>query len=100
MHPAFEIMKCRFTENAGQEGLVIIANVHGIQDYNQNLPIRCNIMSEKQVGIIAAGIPDPARVIQSAVETRLPYAGMILTVDTPLRINSHLSFKSWGLIQQ
>src|SRR5689334_13468395 len=78
---ALEIPMRRLAENAGQEGAVIIDNVRRMQQYDKNLRIGYNVMSGEYVDMIQAGIPDPARVTRSAVESAASIAGMILTIE-------------------
>lgn len=78
---ALEIPMRRLAENAGQEGAVIIANVRRMQIYEKNPRIGYDVMSEEYVDMIASGIPDPARVTRSAVESAASIASMILTIE-------------------
>ena len=71
----------RLVENAGLEGAVIIANVRRIQKDKKNSRIGYNVMTGKYVDMIAAGIPDPAKVTRSAVESEASIAAMILTIE-------------------
>jgi chaperonin GroEL len=78
---ALEIPMRRLAENAGQEGAVIIDNVRRMQIYEKNPRIGYDVMSGECVDMIVAGIPDPARVTRSAVESAASIAGMILTIE-------------------
>jgi chaperonin GroEL len=78
---ALEIPMRRLAENAGQEGAVIIANVQRIQNSQKNPRIGYNVMTGEYVDMIAAGIPDPAKVTRSAVESAASIAAMILTIE-------------------
>lgn len=78
---ALEVPMHRLAENAGQEGAVIIANVRRIQSSQKNPRIGYNVMTGEYVDMIGAGIPDPAKVTRSAVESAASIAAMILTVE-------------------
>ena len=78
---ALEIPMRRLVENAGLEGAVIIANVRRMQKDKKNPRIGFNVMTGEYVDMIAAGIPDPARVTRSAVESAASIAAMILTIE-------------------
>jgi chaperonin GroEL len=79
---ALEVPMRRLAENAGQEGAIIIANVRQMQNSQKNPRIGYNLMTEEYVDMIAAGIPDPAKVTRSAVESAASIAAMILTIET------------------
>jgi chaperonin GroEL len=78
---ALEIPMRRLAENAGQEGAVIIDNVRRMQSSQKNHRIGYNVMTGEYVDMIAAGIPDPAKVTRSAVESAASIAAMILTIE-------------------
>lgn len=78
---ALEIPMRRLAENAGQEGAVIIDDVKRMQIYEKNPRIGYNVMTGECVDMIASGIPDPARVTRSAVESAASIASMILTIE-------------------
>jgi chaperonin GroEL len=78
---ALEVPMCRLAENAGQEGAVIIANVRRTQTSQKNPRIGYNVMTGEYVDMIAAGIPDPAKVTRGAVESAASIAAMILTIE-------------------
>jgi chaperonin GroEL len=78
---ALEIPMQRLVENAGQEGAVIIAGVRRMQHDQKNPRIGYNVMTEQYVDMIAAGIPDPAKVTRIAIETAASIAAMILTIE-------------------
>jgi chaperonin GroEL len=78
---ALEVPMRRLAENAGQEGVVIIANVRHLQNIRKNPRIGYNVMTEEYVDMLVAGIPDPAKVTRSAVESAGSIAAMILTIE-------------------
>jgi len=88
---ALEAPMRRLIENAGLEGAVIIDNVRRMQKEKKNPRIGYNVMTGEYVDMILAGIPDPAKVTRSAVESAASIAAMILTIealiaDAPLSV--------------
>lgn len=73
-------MRC-LVENAGQEGAVIIDNVRRKQIEQNNPRIGYDVMTGEYVDMLAAGIPDPAKVARGAVESAASIAAMILTIE-------------------
>ena len=67
--------------NAGKDGGVIIDMVRRAQQDQKNPNIGYDVMAEKCVDMISAGIVDPAKVTRSAVENATSIAGMILTTE-------------------
>jgi chaperonin GroEL len=78
---ALEAPLRRIAENAGQEGAVIVDNVRRMQLSQKNPRIGYNVMTGEYVDMIAAGIPDPAKVTRSAVASAASIAAMILTIE-------------------
>jgi chaperonin GroEL len=78
---ALEVPMGQLAKNAGQEGAVIIANVRRMQKSQKNPRIGYNVMTGEYVDMIAAGIPDPAKVTRNAVENAASIAAMILTIE-------------------
>jgi chaperonin GroEL len=85
---ALEVPMHRLAENAGQEGAVIIANVRRIQNSQKNPRMGYNVMTGEYVDMITDGIPDPAKVTRSAVESAASIAAMILTVEALVADNT------------
>jgi len=67
--------------NAGMDGAVVIEMVRRAQAEQKNPNIGYDVLSEKYVDMIQAGIIDPAKVTRSAVENAASIAGMILTTE-------------------
>jgi chaperonin GroEL len=67
--------------NAGMDGAVVIEMVRRAQAEQKNENVGYDVLSEKYVDMIAAGIIDPAKVTRSAVENAASIAGMILTTE-------------------
>jgi chaperonin GroEL len=67
--------------NAGLDGAVVIEMVRRAQAEQKNDKVGYDVLSEKYVDMIQAGIIDPAKVTRSAVENAASIAGMILTTE-------------------
>ncbi len=67
--------------NAGKDGAVVIEMVRRSQKEQGNTNVGYDVISEKYVDMIDAGIIDPAKVTRSAVENAASIAGMILTTE-------------------
>lgn len=78
---ALEVPMRRLAENAGAEGAVIVANVRRAQASQKNPRIGYDVMTGEYVDMLATGIPDPAKVTRSAVESAASIAAMILTIE-------------------
>lgn len=69
----------RISENAGFDGPVVVENVHQAQEKEKNKKIGFDILSEKYVDMVKAGVIDPAKVTRGALENATSIAAMILT---------------------
>jgi hypothetical protein len=78
---ALEVPMKKIASNAGADGAVIINQVRQIQKEKNNNRIGYDVMTDKFVDMIDAGIPDPARVTRGAVENAASIASMILTTE-------------------
>jgi chaperonin GroEL len=58
-----------------------MANIRRTQNIEKNPRIGCNVMTDEYVDMLAAGIPDPAKVTRSAIESAASIAAMILTIE-------------------
>jgi len=67
----------KIAENAGKDGSVIVANVQREEDDQ----IGYNVLTEKYVDMIKAGVIDPAKVTRGALENAASIAAMILTTE-------------------
>jgi chaperonin GroEL len=67
--------------NAGKDGAVVIEMVRRAQKEQGSTNIGYDVISEKYLDMIDAGILDPAKVTRSAVENAASIAGMILTTE-------------------
>jgi chaperonin GroEL len=67
--------------NAGKDGAVVIEMVRQAQASKKNPYIGYDVISEKYIDMVEAGIIDPAKVTRSAVENASSIAGMILTTE-------------------
>ncbi|RJQ45157.1 MAG: chaperonin GroEL [Anaerolineaceae bacterium] len=71
----------RISENAGFDGPVVVENVHQAQEKEKNKKIGFDILSEKYVDMVKAGVIDPAKVTRGALENATSIAAMILTTE-------------------
>jgi chaperonin GroEL len=78
---ALEAPMRKISENAGQNGDVIIQNVRREQEKHDDHNIGYNVLSGEYVNMIKAGIIDPAKVTRGALENAASIASMILTTD-------------------
>ncbi len=67
--------------NAGKDGAVVIEMVRRAQEEQKDPYVGYDVISEKYVNMVEAGIIDPAKVTRSAVENASSIAGMILTTE-------------------
>jgi chaperonin GroEL len=78
---ALEVPMRRLIENAGLEGAVILDRVRRLQKSDKNPRMGYNVLTDEFVDMITAGIPDPAKVTRSALESAASIAAMILTIE-------------------
>jgi len=71
----------KIAENAGKNGDVIIQNVRAAQKDNDDSDIGFDVLTEKYVNMIKAGIIDRAKVTRGALENAASIAAMILTTE-------------------
>ena len=71
----------KIAANAGVDGAVVIQEVRREQKAKNNHKIGYNVVTNEYVDMIAAGIPDPAKVTRGAVENAASIASMILTTE-------------------
>jgi len=78
---ALEAPMRKIAANAGVDGAVVIQEVRRQQKAQNNHKIGYNVMTGEYGDMIAAGIPDPAKVTRGAVEDAASIASMILTTE-------------------
>ncbi|MDX2161962.1 MAG: chaperonin GroEL [bacterium] len=78
---ALEVPMKKIASNAGVDGGVVIQEVRRRQAETGNHKIGYNVISNEYGDMIAAGIPDPAKVTRGAVENAASIASMILTTE-------------------
>jgi chaperonin GroEL len=78
---ALEMPMRKIAANAGVDGAVVIQEVRRKQKEQNNHNIGYNVLTNEYVDMIAAGIPDPAKVTRGAVENAASIASMILTTE-------------------
>ena len=71
----------KIAANAGIDGAVVIQEVRRQQKDQNNPNIGYNVVTNLYGDMIAAGIPDPAKVTRGAVENAASIASMILTTE-------------------
>jgi chaperonin GroEL len=71
----------KIAENAGKDGAVILENVRRYQEEKKDNYIGYDVLSEKYVNMIDAGVIDPAKVTRGALENAASIAAMILTTE-------------------
>jgi chaperonin GroEL len=71
----------QLARNAGQDGAVVIDNVRRLQRSRRSKTVGFEVVSERYVDMIEAGILDPVKVTRSAVENAASIAAMILTTE-------------------
>jgi len=78
---ALEIPMRRISENAGFDGSVVIENVRQAQEKDKNKKVGFDILQEKYLDMVKAGVIDPAKVTRGALENATSIAAMILTTE-------------------
>jgi chaperonin GroEL len=81
MRKALEVPMRKIAANAGEDGAVIIENVRRLQKSRKNHRVGYNVLTNKYVDMVEAGVPDPAKVTRGAVENAASIASMILTTE-------------------
>ncbi|MCC6299361.1 MAG: chaperonin GroEL [Anaerolineales bacterium] len=71
----------KLASNAGQDGSVIIDTVRRTASEKKNKNIGYNVLANKYVDMIEAGVIDPVKVVRGALENASSIAAMILTTD-------------------
>ena len=71
----------KLASNAGQDGSVIIDTVRRTAADKKNKNIGYNVLTDKYVDMIEAGVIDPVKVVRGALENASSIASMILTTD-------------------
>ncbi|MEW5986252.1 MAG: chaperonin GroEL [Chloroflexota bacterium] len=78
---ALESPMRKISENAGQNGDVIIQNVRREQERTGDKNIGYDVLTAHYTNMIKAGIIDPAKVTRGALENAASIASMILTTE-------------------
>jgi chaperonin GroEL len=78
---ALEVPLRKISENAGQDGAVILETVRRRQTENKNKNFGYDVMQGEYVDMVKAGIIDPAKVTKGALENAASIASMILTTE-------------------
>jgi chaperonin GroEL len=78
---ALEVPLRKISENAGQDGSVILDHVRRAQKEKKNKNIGYNVMKEEYEDMVKGGVIDPAKVTRGALENAASIAAMILTTE-------------------
>jgi chaperonin GroEL len=78
---ALEVPLRKISENAGQDGSVILDHVRRTQKDKKNPNIGYNVMKEVYEDMVKGGVIDPAKVTRGALENAASIASMILTTE-------------------
>ncbi len=78
---ALEVPMMKITENAGQDGAVVIDSVRRMQAEKKSKNIGFDVIKGEYVDMVKAGIIDPAKVTKGALENAASIAAMILTTE-------------------
>ncbi len=81
LRAALEAPMRKISENAGQNGDVVIQNVRRAQAEKKDNRIGYDVLSNDYVDMVKAGIIDPAKVTRGALENAASIAAMILTTE-------------------
>ena len=71
----------KLTENAGQDGAVIIENIRRIAKEKADKNIGYDVITGEYGNMLKAGIIDPLKVVRGALENAASIAAMILTTE-------------------
>jgi chaperonin GroEL len=71
----------KLTENAGQDGAVIIENIRRIAKEKADKNIGYDVITGEYCNMLKAGIIDPLKVVRGALENAASIAAMILTTE-------------------
>ncbi len=78
---ALEVPMMKITENAGQDGAVVIDTVRRMQAEKKSKNIGFDVIKGEYVDMVKTGIIDPAKVTKGALENAASIAAMILTTE-------------------
>ncbi len=71
----------QLARNAGQDGAVVLDNVRRLQRSRRSKTVGFEVINERYVDMLEAGIIDPVKVTRSAMENAASIAAMILTTE-------------------
>jgi chaperonin GroEL len=78
---ALEMPIRKISENAGEDGAVILANVRRAQVEKDNIHMGYDVMTGEYVDMLEAGIIDPAKVTKGALLNAASVAAMVLSTE-------------------
>ena len=78
---ALEMPVRKISENAGEDGAVILAEVRRKQASKKNTHIGYDVMTGEYLDMLEAGIIDPAKVTKGALLNAASVAAMVLSTE-------------------
>jgi len=81
MRRALEEPMRQLAKNAGEDGAVVVQEVHRQQKAQKSKNVGYDVLAGEYKDMVKAGIIDPAKVTRSAVENAASIAAMILTTE-------------------
>ena len=81
LRTALEMPMRKIAENAGEDGAVILDAVRRMQSEKENVNIGYDVMENKFVDMVEAGIIDPAKVTKGALSNAASIAAMVLSTE-------------------
>ncbi len=81
LRKALEMPIRKISENAGEDGAVILAEVRRKQAAKKNNHIGYDVMSSEYIDMLDAGIIDPAKVTKGALLNAASVAAMVLSTE-------------------
>ncbi len=81
LRKALEMPIRKISENAGEDGAVILAEVRNRQKDESNDHIGYDVMTDKYTDMLKAGIIDPAKVTKGALLNAASVAAMVLSTE-------------------
>jgi len=78
---ALEVPLRKISENAGEDGSVVLEKVRRAHAEKKNNHIGFNVLTEQFEDMIKSGVIDPAKVTRGALENAASIAAMILTTE-------------------
>jgi len=81
LRKALEMPVRRISENAGEDGAVILSEIRREQKREDNNQIGYDVMTGEYLDMLEAGIIDPAKVTRGALLNAASVAAMVLSTE-------------------